>query len=281
MSPAVPINAGDTAWVLTSAALVFFMMPGLALFYGGLVGAKNVIAPMAQSFVAIALTRTGCGAVACSDRAGSKRSTSPQAPWCTRRPDSRRSRPCCTSARVASASPIRTTSAGAARRRNPAVRVVRLQRRKRPHDRPGGRISSGEHPGRCLCRTARLDGHRVEAPGQAVRCRARYRRRRGGFTLLGRQSVLALVGMVFPFVASLGVLWVTDKLVGLRVPPEAEAAGLDVGEHSEIAYGLLAEADVDAPPAVANAPPTCPAHPGHGGGGRRPGVHRLISACQR
>jgi hypothetical protein len=93
--------------------------------------------------------------------------------------------------------------------------------------------------------------------------------------------VLALVGMVFPFVASLGVLWVTDKLVGLRVPPEAEAAGLDVGEHSEIAYGLLAEADVDAPPAVANAPPTCPAHPGHGGGGRRPGVHRLISACQR
>ena len=47
------INAGDTAWMLTSTALVFFMMPGLALFYGGLVGAKNVIATMVQSFVAI------------------------------------------------------------------------------------------------------------------------------------------------------------------------------------------------------------------------------------
>src|ERR1700735_851411 len=47
------INAGDTAWMLTSTALVFFMMPGLALFYGGLVGTKNVIATMVQSFVAI------------------------------------------------------------------------------------------------------------------------------------------------------------------------------------------------------------------------------------
>jgi ammonium transporter, Amt family len=49
------INAGDTAWMLTSTALVFFMMPGLALFYGGLVGAKNVIATMIQSFVAIGI----------------------------------------------------------------------------------------------------------------------------------------------------------------------------------------------------------------------------------
>jgi Amt family ammonium transporter len=47
------INAGDTAWMLTSTALVMFMMPGLALFYGGLVGAKNVIMTMVQSFVAI------------------------------------------------------------------------------------------------------------------------------------------------------------------------------------------------------------------------------------
>jgi ammonium transporter, Amt family len=49
------INAGDTAWMLTSTALVFFMLPGLALFYGGLVGAKNVVATMVQSFVAIAV----------------------------------------------------------------------------------------------------------------------------------------------------------------------------------------------------------------------------------
>src|SRR5271169_4884809 len=47
------LNSGDTAWMLVSTALVFFMMPGLALFYGGLVGAKNVVATMVQSFVAI------------------------------------------------------------------------------------------------------------------------------------------------------------------------------------------------------------------------------------
>ncbi len=49
------VNAGDTAWVLVSAALVLFMVPGLALFYGGLVRAKNVVATMAQSVAAMAL----------------------------------------------------------------------------------------------------------------------------------------------------------------------------------------------------------------------------------
>jgi len=47
------INAGDTAWVLVSAALVLFMVPGLALFYGGLVRAKNVVATMVQAVAAI------------------------------------------------------------------------------------------------------------------------------------------------------------------------------------------------------------------------------------
>ena len=42
------INTGDTAWVLTSAALVLFMTPGLALFYGGLVRRKNVLSVLAQ-----------------------------------------------------------------------------------------------------------------------------------------------------------------------------------------------------------------------------------------
>jgi Amt family ammonium transporter len=49
------INAGDTAWMLVATALVFFMVPGLALFYGGLVGEKNVIATMGQSLVAIGI----------------------------------------------------------------------------------------------------------------------------------------------------------------------------------------------------------------------------------
>jgi ammonia channel protein AmtB len=47
------INAGDTAWVMLSAALVFFMLPGLALFYGGLVRTKNVVATMVQCLVAL------------------------------------------------------------------------------------------------------------------------------------------------------------------------------------------------------------------------------------
>jgi ammonium transporter, Amt family len=49
------MNAADSAWMLISTALVLFMVPGLALFYGGLVGEKNVIAMMSESFVAIGL----------------------------------------------------------------------------------------------------------------------------------------------------------------------------------------------------------------------------------
>ena len=45
------INAGDTAWMLTSTALVLLMtIPGLALFYGGMVRKKNVLATVMQSF---------------------------------------------------------------------------------------------------------------------------------------------------------------------------------------------------------------------------------------
>ena len=49
------IDTGHTAWVLASSALVLFMLPGLALFYGGLVPTKNVGATMIHSFMAIAL----------------------------------------------------------------------------------------------------------------------------------------------------------------------------------------------------------------------------------
>ncbi|MFQ5991496.1 MAG: ammonium transporter [Nitrospiraceae bacterium] len=48
------ISAGDTAWVLTSSALVLAMTaPGLALFYGGMVRGKNVLATMMHSFIAL------------------------------------------------------------------------------------------------------------------------------------------------------------------------------------------------------------------------------------
>ncbi|WP_425451609.1 ammonium transporter [Crenobacter cavernae] len=50
------ISAGDTAWMLTSTALVLFMtIPGLALFYGGMVRRKNVLSTLMQSFAICAL----------------------------------------------------------------------------------------------------------------------------------------------------------------------------------------------------------------------------------
>ncbi|MHB1716370.1 MAG: hypothetical protein ACYCV5_03395 [Acidimicrobiales bacterium] len=44
------MGAGNDAWVLIAAALVLFMTPGLALFYGGMVRSKNVLATMMLSF---------------------------------------------------------------------------------------------------------------------------------------------------------------------------------------------------------------------------------------
>jgi len=50
------LNTGDTAWMLTATALVLFMtIPGLALFYGGLVRAKNVLSVLMQCFAITAL----------------------------------------------------------------------------------------------------------------------------------------------------------------------------------------------------------------------------------
>jgi Amt family ammonium transporter len=55
-TPAPSLNSGDTAWLLTSSALVLLMtIPGLGLFYGGMVRKKNVLATLAQSFGATAL----------------------------------------------------------------------------------------------------------------------------------------------------------------------------------------------------------------------------------
>ena len=52
---ATPISAGDTAWVLASAALVMLMTPGLAFFYGGMVRRKNVLGVLMQCFGAMAI----------------------------------------------------------------------------------------------------------------------------------------------------------------------------------------------------------------------------------
>lgn len=54
-APDVKIDAGDTSFVLVSAALVMLMTPGLALFYGGMVRTKNALATIMQSFFVLGL----------------------------------------------------------------------------------------------------------------------------------------------------------------------------------------------------------------------------------
>ena len=49
------MNGGDTAWMLVATALVMVMLPGLALFYGGLVRRKNVLSTIMHSFFGLAL----------------------------------------------------------------------------------------------------------------------------------------------------------------------------------------------------------------------------------
>ncbi|HVW42263.1 MAG TPA: ammonium transporter [Amycolatopsis sp.] len=49
------LNAGDTAWVLASAALVMLMTPGLAFFYGGMVRAKSVLNMLMMNFICLAI----------------------------------------------------------------------------------------------------------------------------------------------------------------------------------------------------------------------------------
>jgi len=54
-NPAAVFNGADTAWMLISSALVLLMIPGLALFYGGMVRSKNVLSTMMHSFVAMGI----------------------------------------------------------------------------------------------------------------------------------------------------------------------------------------------------------------------------------
>ena len=52
-SQARMIDTGSTAWMMVSTALVMFMIPGLALFYAGMVRKKNVLATMMHSYTAL------------------------------------------------------------------------------------------------------------------------------------------------------------------------------------------------------------------------------------
>jgi Amt family ammonium transporter len=52
---AVPVDSGDTAWIIVCTALVLLMTPGLAFFYAGMVRSKNVLGMIMQNFVTIAI----------------------------------------------------------------------------------------------------------------------------------------------------------------------------------------------------------------------------------
>jgi len=51
----MPINTGDTAWLLISSALVMLMTPGVAFFYAGMVRRKNILSTIMMSFICLAL----------------------------------------------------------------------------------------------------------------------------------------------------------------------------------------------------------------------------------
>ncbi|MBU6386974.1 MAG: hypothetical protein KGS49_13620, partial [Planctomycetes bacterium] len=53
--PVSTLNSGDQAWMLACAAFVLLMTPGLAFFYGGLVGRKNVLSILMQCFMCMAV----------------------------------------------------------------------------------------------------------------------------------------------------------------------------------------------------------------------------------
>ncbi|MBA3057235.1 MAG: ammonium transporter, partial [Rhodoferax sp.] len=54
-APTPTIDKGDTAWMMVSTMLVMLMVPGLALFYGGLVRSKNMLSVLMQVLVVFSL----------------------------------------------------------------------------------------------------------------------------------------------------------------------------------------------------------------------------------
>ncbi|MEO2721730.1 ammonium transporter, partial [Enterococcus faecium] len=52
----LPINTGDTAFMILCTAMVCLMTPGLAFFYGGLARKNNILTIMTQSFLSVGIT---------------------------------------------------------------------------------------------------------------------------------------------------------------------------------------------------------------------------------
>ena len=90
MTGQATLNAGNTAWMLVSTAMVIFMIPGLALFYGGLTRSKNILGTMMHSLIAMGVIFVQWIVL------GYSLSFSDGGPWLggRRAPSGRRPRPC-------------------------------------------------------------------------------------------------------------------------------------------------------------------------------------------
>jgi Amt family ammonium transporter len=74
------------------------------------------------------------------------------------------------------------------------------------------------------------------------------------WTQLGRQTVLAVVALAYPFALTWIILWITHQAVGLKVNPGEQAAGLDLGEHGEVGYALALAPGAPGADALPNTP---------------------------
>jgi ammonium transporter, Amt family len=73
-----------------------------------------------------------------------------------------------------------------------------------------------------------------------------------GFTQLGRQAVAVLATLGFSFVMTLIICFITDKLVGLRVPEDHEDQGLDLSQHAETGYTFVETGSVSGSHSIPN-----------------------------
>ncbi|HYF11554.1 MAG TPA: hypothetical protein VEC09_04565, partial [Actinomycetota bacterium] len=65
----------------------------------------------------------------------------------------------------------------------------------------------------------------------------------GGLEQLGRQAAAVGITLVFSFLATLAIVAVVDRVIGLRVTEEDEEAGLDISQHAETAYAWTERTD--------------------------------------
>ncbi len=225
------MNTGDTAWLLVSAALVMFMTPGLALFYGGMVRRKNILGTIVQSLIIIGLISVEWALVGYSmafgpDHGGiigdlswfglSGVGLAPFKEYAATVPHQAFM---VYQMMFAVITPALITGAFAERFRFSAFLVFSLLWALLVYN-PVAHWVWGI--GGWIRNMGALDF----AGGTVVHITS-------GVSALAVAAVL-----IYSFVVSYGLLKVLDKLMGLRVSREDEMMGLDLSEHGEAGYSL-------------------------------------------